>query len=283
VLGPALAAAVRDLRAADAEIRLDRPAAVHAFRTSARRLRSILRATPSLFVSDGDLVGGLQEAGRTAGPTRNADVVSRRALRLLAAEPPGPVIARLAEKLTQDLEGLRRREWVHLVDYLDSSEYDVLTRRLDGFADLPPWSPLAEGSAVEVLLPLFDLEWRRFDARTEQVLGTPAAQVADEMLHDLRKQAKSVRYLGDAVKPVLVESARKVRKKVRRVQTLLGDFNDAVVALAYLDASLQTLGDGPAERRILRELHQQEARTVSVLRAEFLAGSVVPGASASAS
>ena len=169
VLAPSLRRGVADLRTADSDIRLDRAAGVHEFRVAARRLRSVLICVDAMFDSTDGIEAGLRAAGRAAGAARDTDVLRRRLVRLLADEPPVATALFLRERLDRELEGLRRRHWLELVDYLDSPTYDGLARRLDGFTDLTPWSPVAMEPADSVLPVVLDRQRHRFDALAQRV------------------------------------------------------------------------------------------------------------------
>ena len=50
----------------------------------------------------------------------------------------------------------------------------------------------------------------------------------------MRKAAKRARYVLEAAEPALGKDTRKLRKRVKAVQSLLGDHHDTVVARAVL-------------------------------------------------
>jgi CHAD domain-containing protein len=54
----------------------------------------------------------------------------------------------------------------------------------------------------------------------------------DTALHEARKAAKRARYAAEAVRPVYGKPARRLVKRLKAVQSTLGDHHDAVVARA---------------------------------------------------
>jgi CHAD domain-containing protein len=56
----------------------------------------------------------------------------------------------------------------------------------------------------------------------------------DEALHQVRIQAKRLRYAAEAAEPVIGKVAKKLASAVADVQGVLGDMQDAVVAEAWL-------------------------------------------------
>lgn len=271
-LAPVLRREAARLRSAEAGIRLDRVDSVHEFRLAGRRLRSLLRSAPAMFESATapELTAGLRMAGQVASPTRDADVLRSRVMLVLADEPEGAGLLRLRERLDRALEGQRRRHWLDLVDYLDGRDFDTLARRLDGFSDLIPWSPLSRQPAREVLKPVLERQGRSIESMMRRLTTAEPNDQLDEELHRLRKRAKTVRYLSDALVPTLGDPAKKVRKAMRRMQTILGDLNDGVLLVAFLDQARRDQAMDPQEALVLRRVHLRAASNAAYLRSEFL-------------
>ena len=66
------------------------------------------------------------------------------------------------------------------------------------------------------------------------VTTQPASQERDTALHETRKAAKRLRYATEAAEPALGKPAGRLRKRLKPVQTLLGDHPDTVVARPVL-------------------------------------------------
>jgi CHAD domain-containing protein len=88
-------------------------------------------------------------------------------------------------------------------------------------ADLP---------AVVVLPRLVRRPWRHLRLAVEALGDDPP----DEALHDVRIQAKRLRYAAEAAAPVVGRPARRLASAVAEVQGALGDMHDAVVAEEWL-------------------------------------------------
>ncbi len=56
----------------------------------------------------------------------------------------------------------------------------------------------------------------------------------DAALHETRKAAKRLRYALEAAEPAVGKRARRLRKRLKPVQSLLGDHQDAAVARPVL-------------------------------------------------
>ena len=74
----------------------------------------------------------------------------------------------------------------------------------------------------------------RLAARVEKALALDPGPERDAALHAARKAAKRTRYAADAARPVLGKPAKKLAKRVKKVQSVLGVHQDSVVARAAL-------------------------------------------------
>jgi CHAD domain-containing protein len=90
--------------------------------------------------------------------------------------------------------------------------------------------PMPTAPASEVLPALVRRPWRHLRQAVDALGDDPA----DEALHDVRIQAKRLRYAAEAAAPVIGRPARRLAAAVAGVQGVLGDFNDAVVAEEWL-------------------------------------------------
>jgi CHAD domain-containing protein len=90
--------------------------------------------------------------------------------------------------------------------------------------------PLGDRQAREVLPRLVRRPWRHL-LRAATGLGDDPP---DEALHEVRIQAKRLRYAAEAAEPVIGNPARRLAAAVAEVQGVLGDMQDAVVAEAWL-------------------------------------------------
>ena len=108
---------------------------------------------------------------------------------------------------------------------------------------------------------------RAADIAAADTAATDAAANADRdaALHEMRKAAKRARYVLETAEPALGKNARKLRKRVKKVQSLLGDHHDTVVArpvLRELGAQAQTEG---ANGFTFGVLHAEEHATAHAL------------------
>jgi CHAD domain-containing protein len=96
----------------------------------------------------------------------------------------------------------------------------------------------------------------------EAALSAPPGRERDASLHDARKAAKRLRYVLEAAEPGLGKEATRLRKRVKGVQSILGDHHDAVVArpvLRELGGRAQLDGANGFTFGVLHGLEQERA------------------------
>ncbi|MCW2790981.1 MAG: domain containing protein [Nocardioides sp.] len=265
-LGPLWRRRVADVRLWESELRAQRPEAVHGFRVSTRRLRSCLAGFAPVL--DAAMCRALAEnlrlTAEAVGGARDVEVLRDRIAGLAEGAGSGP--AELADRLLPRLQESAAEGRQRSIAHLDSAEYDALVRRLEGFADLPPWQRAAEGRAKEVLRPLLRSEWSRFRKRGRAALEPGAT---DATLHAARKAAKRARYVSEALVPVFGRKARRLGLAAEGVQDALGEFQDTVVTRAFLVDAGRPVALGAAEHPFLVRMQEREAEAAGVHRAEF--------------
>ncbi|MGW4029036.1 CYTH and CHAD domain-containing protein [Streptomyces sp. NPDC004838] len=220
------------LLAYDPGVRRDLPDAVHQMRVSTRRLRSAFRTYRKILDRTvTDPVGEeLKWLAAELGFARDHEVLTERLRSRIDALPRqvvlGPVRGRLRIRTTAHGADARRRA----VATLDSTRYLALLDTLDAlFAD-PPLLKQASGPADVVLPKAMLRDYDRLALRVTHALDLPHGPDRDLAMHDARKAAKRARYAGEAATPALGGSARRFAKRMKAVQTVLGDHQDSVVA-----------------------------------------------------
>lgn len=230
------------------------PEGVHQHRVALRRLRSVLKAFrpaargPAVAALD----DGLKALARRLGPARDWDVF----LAGLAAEA-GEALGedRRIASLRRAAEAKRDAAYTALRRELDGAGFRRLV--LDGLALLlrRPWRSEGEDAAdaalldaplVEFAVPLLDKRWRKLHEGGDGIAGH-----SFEALHELRLEAKRLRYAAELFAPLWRgKSARRFLKRLAALQEALGTVNDAAVArglLAALDGGAPAWAAGAVE------------------------------------
>ena len=217
----------RALLAHDPGSRLGRdPENLHQHRVASRRTRAFLRATRAYLDPAWvrTLTAPLGELAEVTGPVRDLDVLLehvRREIRDLAGiERAGG--GSLVALLEHEREALRR----DLLAVLEGNAYRSLLSRLQ----LPP--RLAPGVDAVRLERVARKEFRRLAG----AVGRLGKHPEDAAVHGLRIRLKRARYAAELAAPT-GEVARRFAEDAKALQTLLGEYQDAVVAEERLRAS----------------------------------------------
>ncbi|MBV6698146.1 CHAD domain-containing protein [Kitasatospora aureofaciens] len=244
VLLARIEAQVMVLAGLDDAVRADEPDAVHRMRVACRRLRSALQTYRRLFVAGAtdELVAELRWLAAALGRARDREVLAER-LAARARELPaecGP------ERVAAELErwgGAEYREvWPEVVAALDSPRRRALADALATLLADPPLRGRAGRRAVPELARVAAREQRRTGQRVRAAMAAEASD-RDSALHDARKAAKRARYAGETATPAVGAAAEKYAERMKAVQEVLGEHQDAVVAAAALAAQADGSGE----------------------------------------
>lgn len=271
VLGPVLRQQVQDLRSWEPGVRLERAQAVHRYRVAARRLRSNLAGLRAVLDADTCLGLGsdLRDAAAAVGGARDAETV-RHHVEALLRDESDPSVGATRERLDRLLSEAHSRGWQVSVRHLDSPEYDAFTRRLERFADLPPWTEAAERPAEEVFRPLLRQEWARFRERGGSAVTGTSGPHRDDLLHEARKASKRARYVSETLVPVFGRRARRLAEAAEQVQVVLGEYQDCAITQTWLGTAAEaTFRDGQ-NTFVLGRMQAREATTAHELRETFV-------------
>ncbi|WP_436789407.1 CHAD domain-containing protein [Yinghuangia sp. YIM S10712] len=239
-----LAEQVAALVANDPGVRLDEDEAVHDMRVATRRLRSLLRSYRKLFdrrVTD-PMGAELKWLGSVLGDARDHEVLAARfkarADELAAADDLGDLtdvsaaLAKAGERIRAGEADAYSRTRAHAVRHLDSRRYYRLLENLEAMVADPPLRPRADRDAAKELRRAVERDHRRLAARVRTAKSAAPGTERDRALHEARKAAKRLRYAAETALPVAGRPARRFVKRTQRVQRVLGEHQDAVVARA---------------------------------------------------
>ena len=216
----------------DPAVRRELPDSVHRMRVATRRLRSAFRTYRKVLdrtVTD-PLRDELKWLAAELGIDRDQEVLDAR-LRSHVAELPatlllGPVSARL--QLTSVARRTDSRR--HVTSVLDTERYLALLDSLDALLADPPLLPAAARTPQDALPRAVLKDYERLATRIGHALELSPGEERDVAMHEARKAAKRVRYAAEAARPALGKPAKKFARRMKSVQSVLGDHQDSVVA-----------------------------------------------------
>lgn len=242
---------------------------IHRLRTATRRLRSELRAFRGLVEADwiAPIESELRWLAGRLGAVRDLDVLTAR-FRKAAGPEDGPLAADLGP-LFAELARRHDRASNELVEALGSDRYRALVDALGRALDDPPEGDGAHSPCREAMPPLAASAWRRLKKAARALRPDDP----DEAFHEVRKRAKRARYTAEMVAPVLSGSSarggRRFIKGATRVQDVLGEHQDAIVAGQELGALLDRHDCGPAFDRAARALFDDQTEAADRARDLF--------------
>ena len=231
VVRVALTSSVARFNANEPGLWTDRdPEAVHQARVATRRLRSDL-GTLHEFVDakwSTNLRAELRWLGAELGGVRDVEVLHARLTLHAALLPDSDASAASAviRRLDRDATAAR----ADLLIALRTPRYAQLHRALYEAALSPRLDAAARARAAKALPDAVQPIWRRL-RRAMNDLGTVPSDAA---LHEARIRAKRLRYAAELVEPVIGRPARDLAGAVTRVQEVLGEHQDAVIADSWL-------------------------------------------------
>ncbi|MFC5170512.1 MULTISPECIES: CYTH and CHAD domain-containing protein [Streptomyces] len=216
----------------DPAVRRDLPDSVHRMRVATRRLRSAFRTYRAILdrTATDPLRDELKWLAAELGVERDREVLDARLRAHVAGLPDtlllGPVSARLQLTSVAGRTGSRRR----VVSVLDGGRYLALLDSLDALLAEPPLRPAAKRAPRDTLAGAVLKDYDRLATRVSHALEQPPGEERDTAMHEARKAAKRVRYAAEAARPALGKPAKRFAKRMKSVQSLLGDHQDSVVA-----------------------------------------------------
>jgi CHAD domain-containing protein len=222
------------LRTLDPLVRGNAPDSVHQMRVAARRLRSTLQAYPAILPKSATrhLRAELKWLGEALGEARDDEVLSAYLLTRLASLPAeqvlGPAQARVRAHFAPREASAREA----LLEALNSARYYTLAAELDRLLADPPLTATAAERADKVLPRAIGRAYRRTRRRMHQAQRIAPGAGRDIALHETRKAAKRARYAAEAAQPALGKKTRRFARRMKAVQSVLGDHHDAVNARA---------------------------------------------------
>jgi CHAD domain-containing protein len=223
------------LKALGPLVRENAPDSVHKMRVAARRLRSMLQAYPAILPKPATqhLRAELKWLGEVLGEARDDEVLSAYLLTRLASLPAeqvlGPAQARVRAHFAPREASAREA----LLEALNSARYYTLVAELDRLLADPPLTATAAEPAGKVLPPAIGRTYRRTRRRIHEAQWIAPGAGRDTALHETRKAAKRASYAAEAAQPALgKKTTRRFARRMKAVQSALGDHHDAVNARA---------------------------------------------------
>ncbi len=195
------------------------PENLHRFRVASRRTRALIRASRPLVRDQlAALDRELRWLGGITGPVRDLDVLIERLRGLVPELDPDQAGA---ESIIAALERERLRQRDGLLTAIDTGRYRELLAR---FESVLPDLRASEGDVSLARLARKELD--RLRAGYDDLGESPT----DERLHTVRIHAKHARYSAELAATAEGEPFERLAHALSKVQDVIGEHQDAVVA-----------------------------------------------------
>ena len=146
-------------------------------------------------------------------------------------QTPGElVIGPVQADVQRHFAPVRAEARTRLLAALDSRRYFSLLDELDKLLTEPPLTSKAAKPAAKVLPAAARRPYRQIRRRMHRARDAGGGQSADAALHQARKAAKRARYASEAMTPAIGKKARRFARQMKKVQSVLGDHHDTVIA-----------------------------------------------------
>ena len=227
---------VAAIMALDPLVRRDEPDALHQMRVATRRLRSTLKTFGHVLRAEdtGRIGDELKWLGGVLGASRDAEVMAGRLQAGLDGLPPELIMGPVRARVRAHFAPVAAESRAAVLEVLDGGRYLSLLDSLDALLIDPPLTPDAGRPAADVLPAAVRHARRRLRRRMRRARHVPPGPDRDTALHEARKAAKRTRYAAEAVGPAFGKPARRFAKRVKTIQSVLGDHHDGVVARATI-------------------------------------------------
>ena len=202
---------------------------IHDTRVAIRRLRSTLRIFGRLLdQSDvGDMDGELKWFAGLLGEVRDCQVQQRRFGAALDDIPDELTLGPVRARIRSHLQSIELPARTRVTDAMTGERYLTLMATLRRWrADAP--------LAADVPDRALGKPARKAAHKADKRLASGLETGDGDQLHRARKAAKRARYAAELLEPVAGKKAKRKVKHYKRIQSVLGDHQDTVVARAAL-------------------------------------------------
>ena len=212
------------------------PEYVHQMRVAIRRARAAMRLCRGVFTEKelAPHIKGLKQLGRVLGAVRDLDVAVAN-LRTFSRTQPESQHSGL-KLLRKELKIRRRHAQANLFAHLNSKQHRKFIKRFATFCAAPNTVNVEQPASQDAVIPtqvrhtLPSIIVAAYSAVRAYEVAMMGQQIPPlETFHNLRIQAKYLRYLIEFTQHLLGDEGATLAAQLRALQEHLGDLNDAHV------------------------------------------------------
>ena len=217
---------------------------LHDFRVALRKMRVALSELKEVFPEDriAPFMHKFDELGSITNQLRDYDVFMGQKEHFLKILSSGmrPALLNFFKTLRQR----RHRQYLALVGIINSKQYMSTITAWEKFLHGADKIPATEKSGIAVLPGVAAIILNRLEKVIDKGLAVKTDS-PDAVLHKVRIQCKKLRYLLDFFCSELPDGkTARVIKDLKKIQTVLGDFNDLSVQIRNMEERLHKLTPG---------------------------------------
>lgn len=247
------------------------PEHLHRMRVSTRKLRTALQVFDHVIelpkAAAAKRIGSL---AKVLGKLRDLDVQTA-SLQTHYRPNLNKADQRSLDKVITHLQAARREALTDVVDALTRSRYRALKASYEAWLDRPCYTSLAS-QPLQPLIP--DL----LSPIVSTLLLHPGwlvqpdqdAGASNDVLHDLRKACKHVRYQAEFFAPFYSESFQSWIEDIKAIQSMLGTVQDSEVLQALLDQHLPKSKKVPALKAAVKQTETETLSDWDSIRQRYL-------------
>lgn len=231
---------------------------LHQMRVSTRKFRALLRAAKALLLPEWSdpLRTEMDWLGQVLGAVRDYDVLLEHLN--LEASALLPAERKIFERVLASLETQRSTARAQLLNALRSDRYLKLLNHLEEAIH----HPMAATNEDISLKNIARKEFKKLRQMVQRLNSNPS----DQELHQVRIRTKRARYAAELAQGTMKKAASRYIRQTKRLQGVLGDHQDAIIAENQLRELLtSTKGEKAAFAmgQLVARLHsrRREART----------------------
>lgn len=219
---------------------------IHRMRVSLRKLNSLIDCGIGLFDAESyaQYRRGFRRMSRFLGVLRDVDAFGEHVARILGT-------ANVPAEIAQPLAKIRSKAQSDLVELMHSDRHGTFVQAFAVFVCADSGPPEPDTSAAALLEERISAMYTRLTAPMQ----TSAQRLDPEVLHDIRIDAKKLRYTLEAFSDVCSGTTPSFMRLLERLQQRLGVIQDAATAHQLLvDAHLMS---NPTAKHILQTLRAE--------------------------
>ena len=260
----ALADYRRELMFQDPRVREELPDAVHRMRVSVARMRATIATFRPLLSDEAHsrIRPELSWIGHTLGAARDAEVMIAWAASALQSERIDHLLGPIADRMEGQLRLDSDETKSVLHDALDSSRYFRLLDSVDALASWELLRSHADARAKDAVPKLVNRRIARLRKAMHSADIARDASLHDLALHEVRKEAKKVRYAAQLISPLPPKRTKRLATAAAAIQEALGTHQDSVIArqaLLRLSTDAGNAGENTFSYGRLHALEQAQA------------------------